>query len=122
MNITNQPDGDALLHEAQRLLMDAVLPDLPSEKAYQVRMIARSMGMARRELQLGATLNHDTTEAISRFLQQAGFGDLPADEHTLARLIREHRIPDEHLNTTLPDLLRGLTQAKLSISNPRHLS
>ncbi|HEX2519495.1 MAG TPA: DUF6285 domain-containing protein [Castellaniella sp.] len=114
----NQPDGAALLDTARRTLMEQLLPALPPGEAYAARMVARAMGIAARELQQGLTLQTETTSAIARFLDQAGLGDLPADEQTLGRLIRERRLPTR-CQPALAELLMALTRRKLALSNPR---
>ncbi|TAN28488.1 MAG: hypothetical protein EPN31_08275 [Castellaniella sp.] len=114
----NQPDGAALLDVARRTLMEQLLPVLPPDEAYAARMVARAMGIAARELQQGPAYHTDTASAIARFLQQAGLGDLPADERTLDRLIRERRLSEQD-QPALAELLMALTRRKLALSNPR---
>jgi hypothetical protein len=117
----NQPEGDALLEEARRALMERLLPALPPGDAYTARMVARAMGIAARELRAREALRADSAAAIGAFLAQAGLDGLPADERTLSRLIRERRLP-EHSRRELPGLLMTLTRRKLAISNPRYAS
>ncbi len=119
--MTNQPDGAALLASARSTLMTQLLPLLPPDKAYAARMIARAMGIAARELQQREELACATKTAIADFLAGAGLGDLPADERTLSRLIRDRQL-DAGSRRALPALLLTLTRHKLAISNPGHLS
>ncbi|MGS1118150.1 DUF6285 domain-containing protein [Castellaniella sp. UC4442_H9] len=114
----NQPDGAALLDVARRTLMERLLPALPPDEAYAARMVARAMGIAARELQRAPAGDADDAAAIARFLEQAGKGDLAADERTLSRLIRERQLP-EPAQPALVELLMTLTRRKLALSNPR---
>lgn len=114
----NQPDGAALLDVARRTLMERLLPALPPGDAYAARMVARAMGIAARELRQGQAFQADAASAIAGFLEQAGLGDLPADERTLGRLIRERRLPAQ-CQPALAELLMALTRRKLALSNPR---
>ena len=114
----NQPDGAALLDMARRTLMEQLLPALPPGDAYAARMVARAMGIAARELQQSQALQSNATPAIAEFLEQAGLGDLPADERTLGRLIRERSLPGT-CQPALVELLTTLTRRKLALSNPR---
>jgi len=113
------PDGAGLLDVARRILLDELLPLLPSDKTYDARMIARAMAIAERELRQGDAAAKDATGLIAAFLRQAGIQAEPTEE-ALAELIRQETIPprDSH---ALRQLLAALTRAKLALSNPGYL-
>lgn len=119
-HMINEPGGDALLDAARKVLMDELLPLLPRAESYQLRMVARAMGIAARELASGAASEAHAAGLIAQFLAGAGLPDLPADEATLARLIRTGRLPPT-AQGQLPVLLAALTRGKLALSNPRFL-
>jgi hypothetical protein len=120
-DMQNRPCGDELLEVARRVLLDELLPLLPPEKTYDVRMVANAMAIAARELKKQATGDVDSSEEIARFYRQIGADD-PAhpSEATLARHIRE-RLIDQADFQALHALLLSMTQAKLAVSNPKYL-
>jgi len=120
-DMRNRPYGDELLEVARRVLLDELLPLLPSERTYDVRMIANAMAIAARELKLQAAGDVDTIEKIARFYRDVG-AVAPAhpSEATLARHIRE-RLIDQADFQALHALLLSMTRAKLAVSNPKYL-
>jgi hypothetical protein len=120
---TNLPRGANLLDTARRVLLDELLPAMPSGKSYEARMVARAMAVAERELNQRDTVDRNSELYIREFLLDAGLdaGDSKPTEATLARLLRDGAIPPQSAEV-LPRLLMTLTRAKLAISNPRYLS
>lgn len=117
----NRPCGDELLEIARRVLLDDILPLLPSEKTYDARMIANAMAIAARELKARVSDDTDVIEKITRFYRDAGAAaPAIASEATLARNIRD-RLIDQADFPALHALLLSVTQAKLAVSNPKYL-
>lgn len=52
----NSPDGNKLLMVASRTLFPRVLPAMPNDLEYNVRMIARAMAISARELWKGGSI------------------------------------------------------------------
>lgn len=78
----DRPDGPALLEEARRLLLEALLPLLPPERHYEGLMIANAMAIAARESHQGeANLRHLAAALAALF----GTPGSPAGE-SIARL------------------------------------
>ena len=117
------PGGADLLDTARRALLETLAPLLPPEKTYDARMVARAMAVAARELDQLDAVRRDSAARITAFLREAGLdaGGAEPTEQTLARLLREGRIPPEN-HRALPGLLMALTRAKLAINNPKYLS
>src|SRR5690606_3917101 len=98
-----------------------LLPLLPTDKTYDVLMIANAMGIAARELEAWARPDDETAKAIAGFYQAAGLGGTHAPtEQCLARLIRSRAIDTAH-DASLHDLLLSLTRSRLAVSNPKYL-
>lgn len=120
--MNERPHGNELLETARRVLLDQLLPLLPSSKVYDTLMVANAMAIAAREL---AAAHHNSTSAddmITLFYLAAGLDSPGCDVEPLRDLasqIRMRRIPD----TSTPDLhalLLDLTRQRLAISNPKH--
>lgn len=126
----DRPDGSELLTVARRLLLDELLPLLPTAKTYDVLMVANAMAIASRELTHRSRTQREADERIEQFLAAAGLGHTPEQleetnspsqkEARLAKLIRSRAVPRQHY-PPLHQLLLALTQAKLAITNPKRL-
>src|SRR5262249_51174750 len=88
--------GESLLAEARRVALEAILPSLPAERGYELRMIANAMAIAGREL--------SALRAPS------------ADEKPLALAIRAGL---HDTDSALRDRLAAEVLARLPLSNPR---
>ncbi|NYT85437.1 DUF6285 domain-containing protein [Pollutimonas harenae] len=120
--MSNRPHGNELLTVARRVLLDDLLPLLPTDKTYDVLMIANAMAISARELQRQGERDEHGDHAISRFYEQIGVS--PAAESTeqaLAAQIRSRAIAANHQGQ-LHALLLSLTRAKLALSNPKYLA
>jgi len=93
-----EPSGESLLTEARQLALGVILPALPAERSYDLRMIANAMAIAGREL--------------------AALRPPPPDERPLAMAIRAGRLDADG---GLRDRLAAATLARLAISNPKAL-
>lgn len=135
----NQPDAQALLAQARKVLLQELLPLLPRERVYDALMMANAMAIAGREAAGGAAAQAQVDEAIAGFYRSIGLpagsaparaaGDRAGDaaastaspEAVLAADIRQGAIAPEH-DAALLALLRGITRGKLAISNPKYLA
>jgi hypothetical protein len=111
-----QPDGINLLNTVITVLRDEVLPSLPAEQQYSVRMAINAIGIARRQLAHG-----DAGEAQERALlaELLDAGDGHADlSRLLAQRIRDGQAKD---NPALRKLLWQLTLQRVAESAPRYL-
>lgn len=116
----NLPHAPELLVQARRTLLDELLPALPTDKMYEVRMVANAMAIAAREIQLKhAHEQHSLEEIVALLGPVAGTGDSPAEQR-LADAIKR-RVPSSLDPERLFQLLLALTTAKLAISNPKYL-
>ena len=111
-----QPDGINLLDTVINVLRDEVLPILPMEQQYSVRMAINAIGIARRQLVQG-----DAGEARERALlaEVLATGGSHAElSRLLAQRIRDGRAKD---NPALRKLLWQLTLQRVAESAPRYL-
>lgn len=93
-----EPGGAELLRVARADLLEHLLGHLPPALHYHARMVANAMAIAARELDAP--------------------GVRPIDTVRLAREIRAGRHDDSR---EIEEGLRGLTRARLAVSNPRVL-
>jgi hypothetical protein len=96
-----EPGGRELLRVARSELLESLLPHIPEPHRYAARMVANAMAIAARELE-APVATETNAPALARAIR-AGDHDAP---DASARLLEE---------------LRGLTRARLAISNPRVL-
>lgn len=111
-----QPDGANLLDTVINVLRDEVLPALPTEQQYSVRMAINAIGIARRQL-----ANGDAGEVQEQALlaELLGAGDSHAElSRLLAQRIREGQANND---PALQKLLWQLTLQRVAESAPRYL-
>lgn len=121
--MNDRPQGDELLGTARRVLLDQLLPLLPSDKVYDTLMIANAMAIAARELTTAHRHSISADERIAQFYTEAGLNkpDNAVDPmRDLAVQIRAQRIPGQ-FTSALHTLLSDLTRDRLAISNPKYL-
>lgn len=111
-----QPDGINLLDTVINVLREEVLPTLPTEQQYSVRMAINAIGIARRQLAHGDA-QEAREQALLTDLLGAG-GSHSELSRLLARRIREGRAKD---NSSLQKLLWHLTFQRVAESAPRYL-
>lgn len=111
-----QPDGINLLDTVINVLRDEVLPVLPAEQQYSVRMAINAIGIARRQLASG-----DAGEAREQALLAALLG--AAGGHAeLSRLLAQRiRQGQANKDPALQKLLWQLTLQRVAESAPRYL-
>jgi len=128
--MNDQPDAQALLAQARKELLEALLPVLPRDRTYQALMVAKAMAIAGREAGEGEAARARTDEAIAAFYRATGMAPAggaagraaapPHAESTLAEDIRRGAFGPEH-DAALLELLRRITREKLAITNPKYL-
>jgi Domain of unknown function (DUF6285) len=118
------PDGAVLLAIARAALLGEVLPCVPPEQTYTVRMIANAMAIAARELAAeAAAIEHETGERVTSLYRHAGLPQPPPDlppealERRLAADIRAGRF-DAH-ESALRSLLEWQVDERLALANPK---
>lgn len=111
-----RPDGADLLAEVSRTLKEAVLPAVPREHQYALRMSLNALSIARRQLLAGGL--PDEAEAIQLSALLGVEGELPQLHRELARRIRAG---DADTDTTLQSLLWQVTRRQVEESAPRYL-
>lgn len=114
----DSPEGAALLHVARSTALNAVLPALPAAQHYNLRMIAKAMGIAMRELEKGDETRDRQEQAIRDFYATTGFEPTFPVLGGLAQDIRRHRFSKAQ-RQMLFGLLDHLLDLKLALSNPR---
>lgn len=107
------PAAADLLATAREVLLDALLPTLPPDKAFAARMVANAMAIAAREVaQDGAWEG----AALARMAVLAG------DPRGFAAAIRAGRFdPDAAGHAEAAALLDDITRARCAVSAPRAL-
>lgn len=116
----NRPDAHELLGTAQTLLIDQILPAVPDNLRYEVRMIASAMGIAARQAKDGAAIDSAEKASLLSFLADAEGGSLADSRAALAAAIRAGRFdgPGPERQQLEKVLLENTLDA-LSISNPK---
>src|SRR5215468_2284440 len=117
----DKPDAAALLEEARRTLLEALLPLLPPERRYDGLMVANAMAIAAREAGQGAdALRTQGVQLAALFSgSTAGVNELEA---RLAREIRTGRCdaPGPHRDAVRA-YLRWSVTARVRLGNPKAL-
>ncbi len=125
-----RPDGVRLLELAREVLLDELLPALPSELGYSARLAANAMAIAARELEAGNAPREIECEAL---------GHLLGDDHEASPGLANTETLDEAIQRLSwrlaaeiraggrdadPGVFAALTEgarARLKIANPRAL-
>ncbi len=114
------PNGAVLLAIARACLLDEVLPSVPPERIYAVRMIANAMAIAAREL-AAADESEAERERIAALYRRAGHaepaGTIAEIERRLAQDIRAGRFDGEE--KALVALLEWQVDRRLALANPK---
>lgn len=110
------PDGAALLATAAEVLKQEMLPDVPADKAYGIRMVINAMSIARRQLETGDHAENIEYETLSIVL------DSDEDGQSLNREFARHvRRGEAETDEHLRQLLWAQTLNKVRESAPRYL-
>jgi len=117
----NQPEAQNLLLTARRLLLDQLVPELEGSRKYEALMIANAMGIAARESVAGEENAGEDQRQCTDFLKRHGSVSTHlVDEGEVAARLRNRQISGSE--DDLYPLLLGLTERKLTISNPKFLA
>jgi Domain of unknown function (DUF6285) len=109
------PEGAVLLAIARATLLEEVLPAVPAEQVYAVRMIANAMAIAARELRAG---EDGGAARIFALYREAGMAAPEGDaERALASDIRAGRF-DGH-RAALEAVLASQVDRRLALANPK---
>ena len=112
----DRPDARELV-ETVRELLEQLMLSLSGYDAFQVRIAVSLLGIAGRELELAGDMRRDEHERLARLLgREAPFEEL---ERELVDWIREGDLGERW--APLLDFLRTTAEARLRISNPKHL-
>ena len=111
-----QPDGINLLDTVINVLRDEVLPGLPTEQQYSVRMAINAIGIARRQLARGDGGEAQEQALLAELLGTAG--SHAGLSRLLARRIRQGQANND---AALQKLLWQLTLQRVTESAPRYL-
>lgn len=113
-----QPDGAELLNTVDQLLRDEIMPLLPADKVYEIRMALNAMGIARRQLEIGDDLETVESETLQVVVDEPARGDGDTLGHRFARMIRAGRADDDEGMQTL---LWAMAVNRVRESAPRYL-
>lgn len=76
--MSDQPDAQALLAQARKVLLQELLPLLPKERVYDALMVANAMAIAGREAAGGAAAQAQAEQAIAAFYRSIGRQSKPS--------------------------------------------
>jgi len=111
-----QPDGVNLLDTVINVLRDEVLPALPVEQQYSVRMAINAIGIARRQLVRGDAGEAQEQALLAELL--GADGNRAELSRLLAQRIRDGRAKND---PALQKLLWQVTLQRVAESAPRYL-
>lgn len=113
-----QPDGADLLGIVDQLLRDEIMPLLPAEKVYEIRMALNAMGIARRQLEIGDELENVEAETLQVVVEEPARSEGDTLAHRFARMVRAGQADDDE---GLQTLLWAQTVNRVRESAPRYL-
>lgn len=115
--MSERPDPKRLLGEAQRTLLEELMPGLDEDQRFQARMIASVLAIVGREAEAGDGAWDDFRKALAALFEQPEAALetlLPA----AAMAVREgHWDADDRLY----EALRSHIRARLAVANPKAL-
>jgi uncharacterized protein DUF6285 len=126
----DHPDGAELLATAQKVLREALIPQLPAERKHDALMIANAMSIAARQLEHGDAPERHELAALSILLGQPTTTDDVSNLHAalidanreLSRRLREGAgDPDRAQRGALFAHLRNVARQRVAESNPKYL-
>lgn len=116
----NSPDAHELLTVASETLLSRVLPAVPKDLEYDVRMIARAMAISAREFRNGRSIEETEYNVLSGLIDSNGHLNSADMRKSVSQAIRsglyDERGPDRN---ALLEALRHITTGQLELSNPR---
>jgi len=114
---TDRPSALELIEAVQEFLQERAVGKLTGHAAFEARIAANLLAIARRELEQGPKLAEDEAAELAQLLGMKGTPD--ELEAALVALIREGD-PDSKWNDLLAHLHRR-AEGRLRISNPKYL-
>lgn len=123
----DEPTGEQLLATAEAVFRDRILPSLSSELKTDALMIARTMGIAARQLREGERPEQEELESLQGLVGPLddGHADLRARllvaNRQLCALIRRGESDGGKAREEILTHLRRVTRHKLLESNPKML-
>jgi len=113
----DRPTAIELLEAVQEFLQERALPRLSGHAAFEARIAANLLAIARREIEEGPRLLEEELAALERLLGSKGTPD--ELEAELVALIREGRLAPRW--DDLMAHLRRRAEGRLGIANPKYL-
>ncbi|MDF0750100.1 DUF6285 domain-containing protein [Marinobacter sp. 71-i] len=117
----NSPDANELLTVASETLLSRILPAVPKDLEYDVRMIARAMAISSRECGKGRSIEEAEYDVLSGLVNRKhGCLDAAEMRKSLSQAIRSG-LYDEHgpNRNALLEALRAITKGELELCNPK---
>jgi hypothetical protein len=111
--VHNYPSAAELLDATIEFLSEVLAPAVPAEHAFHLRVALNTLGIVRRELEVGT----EDDVAHQRRMAELGF----ADDEQLARALRAGAVPDEQIPAVRASLLADV-EARLRVANPRFVA
>jgi hypothetical protein len=126
--VSQQPNGADLLNTARSALLQELLNEIPERRRYLALMVANSMAIAARELELGDGVDRAELTSLRMLYEDPS----PDSSHDVAsrlegfnrRLcsdIRQGAFSSKIDEKRLRDHLRRSVEARVAISNPKAL-
>jgi len=112
-----RPNAFELLEAVQEFLLKRALSKLSGHVAFEARVAANLLDIARREVEEGPTLSETDVAELGRLLDSDGSPD--ALETELLTLVREGDISDRWDNVIT--YLRHRAERGLQVANPKYL-
>lgn len=111
-----RPDGSELLDVVVGVLREDILPAMPAEQQYSIRMVLNAIGIARRQMLHGGDQEQREQVLLMDLLGASGAPDqLPRQ---FAASVRDGKVKD---SPALKALLWQITLQRVQESAPRYL-
>ncbi|PKM22026.1 MAG: hypothetical protein CVV10_06380 [Gammaproteobacteria bacterium HGW-Gammaproteobacteria-14] len=111
-----RPNGSDLLDAVITVLRDEILPTMPAEQQYSMRMVLNAIGIARRQLSNGTDREQQEQALLTELL---GIGGNPEElSRQLAASVRDGQAKS---SPALKNLLWQVTWRRVEESTPRYL-
>jgi len=113
----SRPTAVELLETVEEFVRNRVLPKLSGHAAFEARVAANLLTIARREIEEGPALSKADTAELAQFLQSDASAD--ALEAELLTFIRDGDVSDQW--NDLIAYLRRRAERGLQIANPKYM-
>jgi len=111
-----QPSGADLLDVVVRVLRDEILPTVPAEQQYSMRMVLNAIGIARRQMLQGDDQEQQERALLMELLAVTGNPDQLSRQFAVA--VRDGKVK---ASAALKALLWQITLQRVRESAPRYL-